>query len=156
MLECRFRVAVLLVCVLGLSGCKSPEGPGSDSLAAVEIEGHSFLEVARTTSQVFQKAGFTPAPLPPSKEEQRKLVFERPGTGGDSLLYGDWSGGTIWYRAKVTFTEMGPDKQLVRCDAYRVLEKGSRHFEEEHKLSRMKAGAYQKLLDQVKTTLQPK
>ena len=146
--------AILLMTSLAMVGCKSPEGPGSDSLAAVEISGRSFVEVARTTSEVFQEAGFQPAPLPPNQDREKRLVFEKRGTAGDGWLYGDWSSSEIWYRAKVVFATHGADTYLIKCDAFRVLEKGSKHFEEEHKLSRAKRGAYQDLLNKVKAKLQ--
>src|SRR5262245_17407040 len=112
----------MLVSLIAISSCKSPEGAAYGSLAAVEINGRSFLEVARATSEVFQSAGFEPVPQPPSNRE-RRLVFDRPGNTGDSVLWGDWSGGKIWYRAKINFVTTGNDHHIVRCDAYRVLEK---------------------------------
>jgi hypothetical protein len=93
---------------------------------------------------VFQSAGFESQPQPP---EPREAAGARtPGHHGSVL----WGIGRGRFASRINFVTTGSDHHLVRCDAYRVLEKGSRHFEEEHKLSSMKAGPYQELLDKVK------
>jgi hypothetical protein len=130
--------------------CKStPKGPGSDSLAAVTVKGRSMLEVAKAASAVFQEEGFMPVPQVEGKETT--LVFERKGTTGDKILYGDWDTKPIWYRARVRLTPLDSTTQLVRCDAFRVKYRGETHFEEEHALSSTKAGYYRELLEKTKT-----
>jgi hypothetical protein len=148
------RILLLLAGLGLLPACKSTGEPGSDSLASVRIKGHTALEVARATSEVFQKAGFETVPLPYNDANTpMRLMFDKAGNAGDSILYGDWSAKPIWYRARVQFTKIDSDTHLITCKAYRVLERGSPHFEEEHKLSRAKKGGYQKLLDEVRVKL---
>jgi len=152
------RVAVLvstalpLIFSMFLTGCHSTKHPGTGSLAAVEIKGHTPLEIARGVSQVFQEAGFVPTPLPRNRD--MKLQFEKLGSLGGTLVYGDWSSKDIYYRAKINIAVAEPKTYVVTCDAYRVLHRGDPHFEEEHKLSFLKQSGYQELLDKAKANVE--
>ena len=83
------------------------------------------------------------------------MVFEKVGSTGDTVIHGDWSMKKLWYRAKIEIESRGPDAYLVKCDAFRVFDHGESHFEEERKLSGIKRGIYQDLLDAAKAKLQP-
>lgn len=131
--------------------CKSPHGPDTDSLAFVEIKGKTALEIARTISEVFREAHYAPAR--PAANHKMMLMFEKEGTTGDMLFYGDWSSKKPWYRVKLNIKSLDAETQLVECDAYRVLEHGDPRFEEERQLSRLKKGHYQDLLNRVKERL---
>jgi hypothetical protein len=144
-------VALLLAWALAGPGCATTHGPPSDSLAAVEIKGRSPLEIARVLSDVFEKAGYVPAALPPNSGEN--MLFEKKGNAGETLLYGDWSAKRVWYRVKIQITLNGPDSEIVSCDAFRVLNHGDPHFEEEQKLSSLRRGTYQHLLNKAKAQL---
>lgn len=148
-----FWVLLCMGFCVGVMGCKStPKGvAGSDSLASVIITNRTMLEVAKATSEVFQEAGFMTVPLPQNNDNV--LVFEKEGSAGDLVLYGDWSGKRLWYRAKVRFSPMGPDTRLVTCDLYRVRNHGEEHFEEAQRLEHSKRGTYQDLLNKVKARL---
>ena len=148
----RTLFALTLTFTLLLStGCKSTKHPVSDSMAAVEIKDRNTLDIARAISETFQKAGFTPVPVPTGRDT--RMVFERPGSTQDAVVYGDWSFGKLWYRAKLRLIPSGSDSHLITCDAYRVYNHGEAHFEEEKRLSRMKKGLYQDLLDEAKARL---
>jgi hypothetical protein len=149
----------LLAAALGLlCGCNSTKAPGTDSLAAIHVKGRTPLEVARVLSEVFQSAGYQPTALPPSRGF--RLQFERQGSLGATVMYGDWSSKDVWYRAKIkinrleTDTDTESDTYVVTCDAFRVLHRGDPHFEEEHRLTSMKSGPYQDLLDKAKARLE--
>ncbi len=144
---------VLLAWALAGSGCRTPQGPASDSLAAVEIKGCGPLEIARSLSDVFEKAGYSPVALPPNRGE--KMLFEKEGNVGETVLYGDWNAKRVWYRVRIQMNLGGPDSELVTCNAFRVLNHGDPHFEEEQRLSRLRAGAYQHLLNLAKARLNP-
>lgn len=133
------------------AGCRSPQGPNPESAASVAVAGHTALETAHTVSEIFQKAGY--APVPQAQNSDFKLVFDKPGTGTDTVLYGDWAGKKVWYRAKVRLALSEGELVIVSCDAFRVLDHGDGHFESEHKLSHFKSSRYQELLDQVKARL---
>jgi hypothetical protein len=121
-------------------------------LAWVTVKGRTTLEAARVTSEVFQKAGFVAVPLDSNTEN--KLVFEKEGGAGDLLLYGDWSGKKIWYRIKVNLVTLEHDTELIKCDAFRVTDRGDSHFEEERRLNHTKGGTCRELLQQVKAKLE--
>ncbi|MGA2864659.1 MAG: hypothetical protein ABSF95_09240 [Verrucomicrobiota bacterium] len=142
------RAAWLAVCACLGGACQSPKAPGHESLAAVLISGQTPLTTARAVSDVFQKAGYTPVPLPPNKDT--RLVFEKPGGALATVLYGDWEANKVWYRVKVRIDALGADLQLVTCDVFRVLDHGDAHFEQEQKVTPLKKGPYRHLLNQVK------
>ena len=143
-------LALVLTVWLG-AGCRTAHGPSPDSLASVLVNGKSRLEVAHAVEEVFQREGYQTVPQP--QNDDFRLVFDLAGTTTDTVLYGDWSSGAVWYRAKVRFQQVGETGVLVTCDAFRVLEHDDRSLESEHKLSRMKSGRYQALLERAKAQL---
>jgi hypothetical protein len=147
-------ILVALLAVLpGLvgAGCHStaPSRPDVDSLAFIEVRGHSSVETARVLSEVFREAGYMPVAQSPTKS--MSLVFERPGTTTESVFYGDWSG-KVWYRVKIKIETPDADLNLVKCDTYRIVGHGDPRFEEETKVSFGK-GKYQELLDRAQARL---
>ncbi len=148
-------VACLIFMVLGLmTGCKSTAPAAAEgALAWTEIKGHSQIEVTRAVMDTFKQAGYEFVRVPQTQDEM-KLQFEKLGGTGANLLYSDWSFKPIWYRARVTITETSPSTCMVKCNAYRVNEKGDRHFEEEKEI--LQGSSYQHLLDSAKAKLNPK
>jgi len=143
--------------VLLLAGCKSTsssqpkpaDGTSSSRLASTVIKGHSVLEVAKATQRVFLENGYVKAP-----SQSANLVFEKQGTTWNTLVYGDWSNKPVWVRVKAYIRELGsPEEVLLDCDAFMVVERGDAHFEEEHKLTKLRRGTYQELLDKVSLCL---
>lgn len=130
------------------AGCRSPQGPGHESLAAVVISGPTPLETARAVSEVFQTAGYKPLPLADNKD--MRLVFDKPAGAIATVLYGDWSPNKVWSRVKIRIIGLDEGRQLVTCDLCRVTDHGDAHFEVEHKVSHAKKGPYRDLLNQVK------
>ena len=146
------RYLLLIACIGLFIGCRTSNPDAGGSLAWVTVKGHTTLEAARVTSEVFQKAGFVAVPIDSNKEN--KLVFEKEGSAGDLLLYGDWSGKKIWYRIKLNFVTLEHDTEIITCDAFRVTDHGDSHFEEERKLTHTKGGTCRELLQQVKAKLE--
>src|SRR5882724_3886073 len=132
-------------------GCKSPNAPATDSLASIAIKGKTPLEIARAISEVFKEAHYVAAR--PAANHKMMLMFEKEGSTGDMVVYGDWSSNKPWYRVKLNIKSLDAETQLVECDAYRVTEHGDPRFEEEKRLTRFKKGAYQDLLNRVKDRL---
>jgi len=146
-------LAAWLCCVL-VTGCKSTKlktGPGADSLASVEVQGHTALEVARAVSETFKTAGYEAIPLP--QNDDLRMQFEKPAGKGASILYSDWSFKPIWYRARIRLIKTEAGSYIVTCNVWRVNDRGNPHFEEEHKLPGMQGGPYQELLEQAKAKL---
>jgi hypothetical protein len=151
--------AVLTVALLSVSaglwcGCRSANPvAGNPSLAAVEIRGHSSMEVARAVSEVFREAGYVPLPLPANKN--MSLVFDKQGGTTDRVVYGNLVGSEVWYRIKINIETIESNTHIVSGDAFRVIDHGDARFEEETKLSALKSSTYQELLDRVKARLNP-
>ena len=141
--------ALLALCGWLGAGCRSAHGPNPESMASVIVTGRTVLETAHAVSEVFQAAGYQP--VPQHQNNEFRLVFDIVGSGADTVLYGDFVGEKVWYRAKVHLTTMGADSVLVSCDGFRVLDHGDGHFESEHKLSR--GGRYQELLERIRAHL---
>ena len=138
-----------LVLVLLVAGCKSTGTPKSSRLASVIIKGHSQVQVAQMTQQVFIENEYERALL-----KTADLVFEKQGTTMNNLVYGDWSGKGVWVRVKVYLRELGdPHDIMLDCNTYMVQEHNNPLFEEEHKLTKMRKGPYQKLLNEVSKRL---
>jgi hypothetical protein len=140
-------VPLLIVCALVTWGCQSAPKTGSSWLASVILHGKTVSQIRITTIDVFQKEAYELR-----SAEGNELVLEKRGSTMSSVLYGDWSGG-VWTRVKLRIRDYGPDARLLECNAYRVRGRGDAVFEEEQKLSSMKSGPYQKLLDEVKQRL---
>jgi len=103
------------------------------------------VEIEAATQKVFAEHGYQEA-----RSKGSQLVFEKEGTGMNTLVYGDWSPKTVWVRVKVYVQDLSSVQQvLLECDAYMVAEHGDTHFEEEHKLTAVHRGRFQDLLDEV-------
>jgi len=138
-------ISLVLLCVgLLLTGCQSPAG-GGNGFAAVKISGHTPKEILTATVAVFRADGYRDiAPSPDA------MVFEKQGTGMNQAAYGGWTDAkpvTVRVRAGVETLPAGGHR--LWCQAYMVGDAGNPLFEEEHKLTSMRAGSYQKLLDEV-------
>jgi hypothetical protein len=136
-------------------GCASPKGPGANSLAAIVVTNQTPVEIAKAISSTFEQAGFTAMTetTPQASRAEYRLAYERPAGTRDTVLYGDWSFKQNFYRARIRILKQEGRRYLITCDAFRVLNHGEAHFEEEKRLSRAKAGQYQKLLEQAATKL---
>jgi len=145
-----FVVCVLPLLLLLLIGCKSTNGSPSSRLASVVIKGHSAAEITLAAQRVFTDNGYRLGLV-----KSADLVFEKPGSGMNTLVYGDWSGKSVWFRVKVYLRDLGPTEGvLLDCDAFRVLERGDALFEEEKKLTKVHHGTYQELMNKVSQRLQ--
>jgi hypothetical protein len=78
------------------------------------------------------------------------MVFEKQGTGWNQAAYGGWTDAkpvTVRVRAGIEARPDGANR--LWCDAYMVGDAGHALFEEEHKLTRVRRGPYQDLLNKV-------
>ena len=144
-------MALLALCGWLGGGCHTPPRPDPNSGASVTVSGRTMLETAHAVSETFQQAGYQV--VAQRQNAEFRLVFERPGTGSDTLLYGGWGPDQVWYRVKVRLTGMGGGALLISGDTFRVLYHGEGHFESEHKLSSSGSSRCQELLGQVAARL---
>ncbi len=145
-------LACLFFLLLPLAGgCKTSQESATKSprLASVVIKGRSAAEVSIAAERVFTGKGYQAGAA-----KSAHMVFEKQGSTANTLVYGDWSGKPVWFRVKIYLRDLGASGFLLDCDAYRVLERGDVHFEEERKLTRVHRGTYQQLLDEVSQGLQ--
>ena len=129
-------------------GCQSPHGWTSNRMASVMIKNHSREEITTATKDVFREHSYQTLRNGPDE-----YVFEKKGSGMNTLVYGDLTGQPVWVRVKVALHEQNPSETLVECDAYIVQGHGNSFFEEERKLPNYGSGPYQELLDQIKMRL---
>ena len=105
-----------------------------------------MAQIESATQDVFQGHAYQV-----TRSRPGEFVFEKQGSSMNTLMYGDWSPGKVWVRVKVYLRELGaPNEILLECDAFMVNNYGDVRFEEEYKLSKMRRGAYQDLLEEVK------
>ncbi len=131
--------------VLFLAGCTSPHSTSSPYLAAVIIRDKPIPQIEAATKAVFESEGYQAR-----RVRVGEFVFDKEGTGMNTLVYGDWSTKKVWVRVKVFIHDLKPEPQIrLACDAFMVGEHGDTRFEEEHKLTRIHRGHYQDLLEKV-------
>lgn len=102
------------------------------------------------TEQVFTEDGFKVA-----SKSSESLVFERPSSSMQNIVWGGWQTG-LWERVVVKITRLGEDDHfLVSADAFRVKSKDDSILEEEKKMGFAVQATYQKLLERVRGLLEP-
>jgi hypothetical protein len=130
------------------AGCSSPGKPASASFASVVIKGHTAQEIAGATVQVFGEAGYAGGVM-----GGNQLMFQREGSKMTNLAYegavGSFYGAQTLVRVKAEIVSLGGDMNRLQCQAYVVKGAGDAFFEEETRLTRLKAGPYRSLLNKV-------
>jgi hypothetical protein len=126
-------------------GCKSLDKPDSASFTSVQIQGHTAEQVRAATVVVFQQDGYTAADVGRSE-----MVFEKQGSRWDRIAYGNWIDDTgVWVRVRVSMVPLSDGVFRLRCQAFKVRDKGDAVFEEQVRLRNKRSKPYQALLDKV-------
>ena len=143
-----FHSATIFLLALGLAGggCQSSR-QGKSAFASVEIQGKTPEAIRQVTRQVFEEEGYT------GSWGVMSMVFDRPASTLNNLVYGDWDLHSMSVRVEVNIAELGPGGYRVSCDASRVRDAGDRVFQDSQKLKKISKGPYQKMLNQVKQRL---
>src|SRR5688572_15755549 len=116
------RLLALCGAVLSLSSCVfEPGGPS----AAITVKAHSAFRVTDVVERVFVDDGFKPI-----LRTGDGLLFERNASKTDKMLYGDWIGGELTQRVKVTISSSGDEKFRLRCIPYVVRDPHDTAFED--------------------------
>src|SRR5690349_19940342 len=90
----RPRYGLLRLCLLlsAASGCQSPQSSTpSARLATMIIKDRSIAQVESSTQGVCQSHAYQAARPGPAD-----FLFEKHGTGMNTLMYGDWTPGQVW------------------------------------------------------------
>jgi len=133
-----------------VSGCQSTSGSkGKRGFASVTIPNRTPEDVVRATVAVFRADGYRDVIATPGD-----MVFEKTGTGWNQAAYGGWvDAKPVMVRVRAGVDAQPDGASRLWCDAYMVADPGDAHFEEEHKLTRVRRGPYQDLLEQVAAQL---
>jgi len=142
----------LATCLAFLTGgCSTAARGGPNSFASVVIENHTTDEIRRAAIAVFTSHYYVTA-----MGGTDMLIFEKSGGSMDNILYGGWSPGEVTIRVKVQISSSGPTSYLVSSQGFMVRNANDLAIEDEQKLSKLRRGPYQKLLEEVrKKVMQP-
>jgi hypothetical protein len=147
----RLVLLIFLLPALILTGCKSSSGGGgAASFASVVIPNANEALIRQTTVSVFKADGYEFFDVPGGG-----MLFEKPGSLANDIAYGGWiedRGARVRVKAEIILLPEGSHR--LQCQVYMVQHAGDTFFQEEHKLSRLSAGPYRKLLNAVATRLQ--
>jgi hypothetical protein len=81
------------------------------------------------------------------------LLFQKEGTRANSLAYngitGAYYGATTLVRVKGEIVDLGGGSLRLQCQTYMVRNAGDSFFEEETRLTNVRSGPYQNMLDEV-------
>jgi len=148
----KFVVAALFV--LSVAGCHLGQ-PNSASFASVIIENRSEAEIATATTRVFGADGWRGGP-----STSDRMVFEKEASRGTSMsrsgIYATQQGASSIYRVKVKTVQLAGGAHRLQCEAFVVSDPGDSFWEDEVRLTNMRSGPYQALLDKVAAQLNAK
>ena len=140
----RWFFALVAMSVAGLlGGCATIE-PGAP-VAAVNVRARSSFEVKDVVERVFNADGYRT-----SGRAYDSVTFDKEGTNIDRITYGNWIGGEVSKRARVTVVEKGEGVFRVRCTPLIVRDPNDVAFEDEHRRMQLFSPHYSRLLREVK------
>ena len=147
-----FSSVTCLWLVLSGAGGGSLRGPGSAGFASVTIENRSPEEIATVTARVFGADGYMNGP-----SRAGQLVFQKDASRATTLsqegLYATQSGARTMNRVRVEIVPLsGGSSYRLQCQAYIVRDAGAL-LEDEVRLTSLRSGPYQSLLNKVKKQL---
>lgn len=149
MRACRVPAALLLGGLIwAATGCKSAATGGPPSFADVVLEGHTQDEIRAAAIKVFTSHFYVTKVSGPDI-----LVFDKSGGTMDNVLYGGWGPGEVTIRVKLYLTTAGSQSYRLAAQAFMVRDVGDTRLEDEQRLSKLRRGPYQKLLNEVKQSL---
>ncbi len=139
------------VAVAGATGCISSGSStgAANALASVDIQCSDPFHIASVTRQVFEEAGYIT-----TQHSSSEMLFEIEGSRWQTFNYGDWSGKSVWFRAACSVRYLSLTHRALDCWAYLVRERGDARFEEQLRLTALKAGPYKDLLKKVKARVE--
>ena len=145
------NLVVAPAALLVLVACQSTSGPGSASFASVTINKHTPEQIHAATGAVFREDGYAGAQMSPTqmlfeKEASRLSTISREG------LIAAQGGARTIERVRTELVDLGGGTYRLQCQAYMVMG-GPGLFEDEKKLSNLRAVPYQILLNQVESKL---
>jgi len=139
----------LCLLLVALTACRSTQ-PASASFASVLVTGSSPAQASEMIQQVFHEQGFITA-----RASFSHIVLEKEGSGWNNFVYGNWTDKSpTWIRVKADVVPISQTVLRLQCNAFMLRDRLGL-TEEEIKISNMRAGKYQKLLDEAARRLKP-
>ena len=139
----------LMTLLVGSSGCSSTPKQAAGFLASVQLEGQTRVAIQQAVEKVFLENQYEVIRMAP------EMVFDKRAGTMKMLAYGNLGGGNVFNRVKVPIKNDGVGGHVIGANVYVVRDRGDPVFEDEQKLLRIGGGDYQKMLDEVKTRLNP-
>ena len=140
---------IILLAALVATGCKSSSGGPAARFASVVIPDRSEALIRQTAVSVFRADGYESFESPGGG-----MAFEKRGSLANDIAYGGWiEDRTTRVRVKAEIILLPDGSHRLQCQVYMVQHAGDSFFQEEHKLSRLSAGPYRKILEEVATRL---
>ena len=136
-------LAAVCVGVFLGAGCSSTGKSDSAEFAAVEIHGQPPERVCDVAAEVFLEHGYKV-----KRQGWARLFFEKEGSAMNNLAYGNWMGGRVWVRVKVSVVEASANTCRVKGEAFLLRNRGE-PLEEEIRIRKLHSRPYQELLDEV-------
>jgi hypothetical protein len=145
---------IFAILVAGLiSGCSSMDKPASASFASVVISNQSIEKIHQAADTVFANNGYTSIRNPDGTQ-----VYEKEATRGDQIAYagfvGAHEGEQTIVRVRMGIQKYGANAWLLNCNAWVITSPGSFVNEQSYALFGFQSKPYQRILDQIKGTLQ--
>ncbi len=145
-------LGLLIFLAASVLGCRLSE-PSSASFASVEIREKPTEVIEEVTRDVFAEEGFRFR-----GGGSGALVFQKEGSQGDAIVYqgliGAHEGERTDIRVRVRLVELGEEAIRLQCQAYMVKNAGDSFFEDEVRLTNLRAGPYQKILREIASRLE--
>lgn len=113
-------------------------------MASIMVTNQSSDQIDAALRTVFKKHAYEE-----SKGAEEELVFQKPGSFMNGVVYGDWYSGGVWERIKVYQRELKSERTVVECDGYMVQEHEDPLFQKEKREYNSRKGHLQELLDEV-------
>jgi hypothetical protein len=144
----KFKFNLVPLLLLIGTGCGSLSEPSSSSFASVKIKGHSPEAIAGVTTQVFLAEGYDGG-----GSITTSMTFRKEGSRMSNLAYEgvvhSYYGARTEMRVKVEIVGLQRGVYRLQCQAYTVTGVGDSFYEEERRVSHMRRGPYQSMLDKV-------
>jgi hypothetical protein len=142
-----FALLAVWVCLGVGSGCRTADIPPEARFASVEIRGNTPGQIAQAAAEVFREEGYEVM-----SSEPDNLIFEKKASGLNNFAYGNWTENKVWVRVNAAIVPVSEMTFRLQCQAHLLRDRGE-PLEEEIKVSRLRRGGYQKLLDEVSERL---
>ena len=145
---------LLLLAAIFAAGCSSLDKPASVSFASVILNrSYSFAQIQQAAAKVFQQNGYQSVPQPDGS-----MMFEREATRGEQISYagvvGAQNGEKVVIQVRLNIQVKDTYTYWLGCRAYAVCNPDQPVFSTTTAMFNFQSGPYQKLLDNVKDTLQ--